>query len=80
MDREALKQLWTKTLRDESSTTNKYERVAQAILETFKSGDVRFREHVKNRFGRVTKATGQAFDADNFDLPMARAFVADGWR
>lgn len=77
MSRDELNQQWTKTLRDANASANEYERLAHAVLEMYESGDGRFREHIKNRFGRISKTTGQAFDADDFDLDMARAFVAD---
>src|SRR5580765_1717763 len=77
MDRRALDQLFAETLRSAEPREEQYDRLAQAVVETYDSGDINFREHIKNRSGRVTKSTGQSFDPDNFDLAMARAFVAD---
>jgi len=77
MNREELQQLWAYTLRALEQTPDKYDRLAQGVLEVYQSGDDRFRQHIKNRSGRVTEATGQNFDPENFDLAMARAFIAD---
>jgi tetratricopeptide (TPR) repeat protein len=69
--------MWSELLRSDVSSAEDYERLAQRVVEVYESGDARFREHIKNRSARVTESTGQSFDADNFDLAMARAFVAD---
>jgi len=84
MTRAELQDLWGEALRSEEQAPEKYEQLATAIMKVYESGDRRFREHIKNRFGRVSKHTGQFFDPDNFDIPMARAFIADetgfaGW-
>lgn len=77
MNRKELRQLWSETLRSVNSSADDYDRLAQSVVEVYESEEANFREHIKNRSGRVTKTTGQHFDADNFDLAMARAFVAD---
>ena len=77
MNRLELRQLWSKTLRSADSSAEDCDRLAQCVVEVYESGDPNFREHIKNRSGRVMKTTGQNFDADDFDLDMARAFVAD---
>lgn len=77
MNQKELRQMWSETLRSDASTTADYEQLAQSVVEGYESDDLRFREHIKNRADRVTESTGQAFDADNFDLAMAHAFVAD---
>ena len=77
MNREDLKQLWGETLRLLTPSIEQYERLAQSIVDRFVSGDENFRQHIKNRFGRVTNTTCQPFDSESFDLDMARAFIAD---
>jgi len=75
MDHHELDQLWRKTLR--SPTQEQFELLAQGVVVLYLSGDSRFRQHIENRFNRVTKRTGVRLDAKNFDLVMARAFIAD---
>lgn len=77
MNRLELEQLFAETLRSADPREEQFDHLAQAIVEIYDSGDVHFKQHIKNRFGRVTDSTGQSFDADNFDLAMARAFIAD---
>jgi ankyrin repeat protein len=77
MERKQLKQLWSETLVSPNSTPDDYDRLAQGVMDVYRSDDADFRQHVKNRAARVTEATGQSFDADNFDIDMARAFIAD---
>jgi hypothetical protein len=77
MDREDLKKLWVNTLGASDQTAGLYDRLAQGVLDVYQSGDPAFRQHIKNRFRRVTETTGQTFDAENFSLSMARAFIAD---
>lgn len=77
MDRKELQLLWSDTLRSPEQSPEKYEQLAQAVLAVYKSGDGAFRQHIKNRSRHVTEATGQSFDADNFGIEMARAFVGD---
>ncbi len=65
-------------------TPQDFEGLAQGVLDRYHSGDPQFTQHIKNRSNRVTEITGQSFDAENFDLAMARAFIADeigfgGW-
>jgi len=77
MTRGELQDLWSETLRSQEQTSEKYEQLATAVVKVYKSGDPQFRDHIKNRFGRISEHTGQFFDVDNFDLPMAQAFIAD---
>jgi Ankyrin repeats (3 copies) len=77
MDRKEFKQLWSQTLRSTNSSSDTYNLLAQSVVDVYRSEDVDFRQHIKDRFGRVTEATSQSFDADNFTVEMARAFVAD---
>lgn len=77
MNRKELEKLWSETLRSSDQTPAEYDRLAESVLEVYQSGDAQFREHIKKRSGRVTKATGQSFNADNFDIDMARAFIVD---
>ena len=77
MDTSELGDLWGKTLRSAIPTTDQFDRLARSVLETFATGDTRFLRHINNRSDRVMARTGQHFDAENFDLAMARAFVAD---
>ena len=77
MNRKELLQLWSEILRSPDQTTEQYDRLAQAVVDVYQSDDPGFNKHVKDRFGRVTKATGQSFNADNFNIDMARALVAD---
>jgi hypothetical protein len=84
MDRNELEKLWGETLRSPAPKVEQFDHFAHGVVDTYVSGDVSFREHIKNRSGRVTKSTGQTFNAEHFDLAMARAFVADeigfsGW-
>ena len=69
--------MWSRTLRSADSNAEEYDRLAHSVVEVYESGDAGFKEHIKNRSGRVTKSTGQVFDPDNFDFAMARAFVVD---
>ena len=77
MDRRELEQLFGETLRSAEPHEAQFDRLAHALVETYNSGDIRFQQHTKNRSARVTQSTGQSFDADNFDLAMAQAFIAD---
>jgi len=77
MDRRELQKIWAETLGSPDQTVANYDRLAQSLLELYESGSVFFKQHIRNRFDRVTEATGQAFDEKSFDLAMARAFVAD---
>jgi hypothetical protein len=83
MTRRELEKLWCETLRADSSGLADYERLASTVTEVY-AGDPRFREHLKNRSRRVLETTGVTFDADNFDIAMARGYIADelgftGW-
>lgn len=77
MNRYELENMWGETLRSAAPSVEQFERLAQAVVDTYVSGDESFRQHIKNRFNRVTNSTGQDLDAENFDLAMARAFIAD---
>jgi tetratricopeptide (TPR) repeat protein len=77
MDREGFNQLWSDTVCNSRAKPQDYERLAQSVLDLYHAGDENFRRHIANRSGSVAKATGQTFDALNFDLSMARAFIAD---
>lgn len=75
---------WSDILRSDPLELNDLENMAQSVVDVHSSGDVPFRRHIKNRWRRVAESTGQPFDAENFDIGMARAFVADelgfsGW-
>jgi ankyrin repeat protein len=76
MTRAELQDLWSKTLRAEVQSEEEYDRLVDGVRRMYNSDD-RFREHIKNRFHRVSEHTGQPFDPGSFDLPMARAFIAD---
>ncbi|MEO8647884.1 MAG: ankyrin repeat domain-containing protein [Acidobacteriota bacterium] len=81
MNQEKLKDLWEETLA--SPDIERFGSVAQAVVEAYKN-NAGFRVHIKNRSDRVTARTGVAFDADNFDIGSARAYIADeigftGW-
>lgn len=77
MNTAELQTLWSETLRASTPTAEQFGRLANAVVDVYSSGDTRFRQHIKNRYQRVTEATGQTFDEQNFDLAMARAFIAD---
>ena len=77
MDRQELEQLWGEVLRSPGSDSRRFDELAAAVTDVYASGDPRCRVHIKNRFDSITESTGQAFDAENFDIDMARAFVAD---
>ena len=77
MARDELEELWGKTLRSSRPTESQFDRLAQAVVDLYDSGDSRFRQHIKNRFNRVTSRTGQRLDPEDFDLATARAFIAD---
>jgi hypothetical protein len=55
----------------------RFERLAEAVVNLYRSGDRGFRQHIKNRFNRVKERTGIDHDPGNFDTEMAHAFVAD---
>jgi len=77
MDKTEFEKHWSESLRSSEPSVEQFDRLAQAVVDLYRSGDATFRQHIKNRFRRVTKTTGQNFDPDNFDLDMARAFIAD---
>lgn len=77
MNRKELEQLWGETLRSPTSNREQFDRLVQGVLDVFASDDQHFKQHIKNRFHRVTARTGKHFDADHFDIAMGRAFVAD---
>lgn len=72
-----LKQLGRKALLSDEQSIGDYERLAEAVLDLYANGDVQFGKHIQNRSKRVTEATGIALDTANFDIEMARAFIAD---
>jgi ankyrin repeat protein len=75
--RRELEEIWSETLRSTRPPRGQFDRLAEGIVELYSSGDFRFRQHIQNRFNRVTNRTGQSFDPKNFDLASARAFIAD---
>src|SRR4051812_347722 len=77
MDVKGLQRLWSETLRSAAPDTIQFDRLAQSVVDLYKSGDIRFRQHINNRFNRVANRTGKALDPENFDLSTARAFIAD---
>jgi tetratricopeptide (TPR) repeat protein len=77
MNQKELRSVWSDVLRKGKPTTADFDRLADAVISTYGSDPDGFRQHMKNRFGRVTQTTGQAFDPDNFDQALARAFIAD---
>ena len=77
MDRPELEQLFRETLGSTEPREEQFDRLAEAVVETYKYADVNFRRHIKNRSERVTQSTGQTFEAHRFNLAMARAFIAD---
>jgi hypothetical protein len=72
-----LQSLWATTLGQEDPTVESFDRLAEAVQEVYNSGDRRFREHIKNRFNRVSESTGNEFDPERFSGDMARVFIAD---
>lgn len=76
MNRRDLETLFGETVRSDEQTASVYERLADVVVEIYDSGDQSFREHLRDRFRRVTESTGQAFDPGRFDLDTARAFIA----
>jgi hypothetical protein len=84
MNRKDLRQMCSEILRSDNSSAENYDVLAHGVIEVYRSEDDNFRQHIKDRARRVTETTGQEFDADNFDIEMARAFIADeigftGW-
>ncbi|HEX3102298.1 MAG TPA: hypothetical protein VHQ01_10915 [Pyrinomonadaceae bacterium] len=77
MDVNDLQRLWSETLRSAAPDTDMFDRLAQGVVDLYASGNLPFRQHIKNRFKRVADNTGQELDAANFNLAMARAFIAD---
>lgn len=77
MNQQELQSLWSETLRKDRPTVEDFGQLAGALIDVYASDDRGFRQHVKNRIDRVTEATGQVFDVMNFDLAMARTFIAD---
>lgn len=77
MNQLELQSIWSETLRLERPGEDDFKRLAVAVADAYAADDHGLREHIRNRFNRVTEATGQAFDAENFDIAMARAFIAD---
>ncbi len=76
MNGEDLRSLWSETLRKDEPTVDAFEQLAAAVVEVHNS-DLRFREHIKNRFNSVTESTGHSLNPECFDVEMARAFIAD---
>ena len=72
-----LEELWGETLRSPGPKVEQFDRLAHGVVEVYTSGDASFTQHIKNRFNRVAKSTGQDLDNENLDLAMARAFIAD---
>ncbi|HVF46937.1 MAG TPA: ankyrin repeat domain-containing protein [Pyrinomonadaceae bacterium] len=84
MNRQELDKRWSDILRSDPVALTDLENLAQGVVDVYSSGDLRFKQHIKNRSRRVAESTGQAFDTEVFDIDMARAFVADelgfrGW-
>lgn len=77
MQRSDFEQLWGETLRSKAPDMLSFERLVQAVVDRYTSGDFQFRQHIKNRSSRVAETTGRVFDPENFDTETARAFIAD---
>ncbi len=77
MNQKELRSKWSEVLRKGEPTTADFDGLVDAVISTYARDIDGFRQHMKNRFGRVTETTGQAFDPDSFDQAMARAFIAD---
>jgi ankyrin repeat protein len=77
MNRRELEELWGETLRSPAPKVEQFDRLAHGVVEVYVSADASFMQHIKNRFNRVAKSTGQNLVSENFDLAMARAFIAD---
>jgi tetratricopeptide (TPR) repeat protein len=77
MTSQGLQSLWAYTLRQEDPTVESLERLADAVLEAYETGDLPFREHIKNRFKQDPLSTIKAFDPERFTLAMAREFIAN---
>lgn len=77
MNRRELEEFWGETLRSPAPKVEQFDRLAHGVVEVYASGDASFTQHIKNRFNRVAKSTGQNLDSESFDLAMARAFIAD---
>lgn len=77
MNRKELEQFWRETLRSDEPTAEKFEQLANGVVDVFRSEDKHFREHLINRSKHLMEESGQIFDPEQFDLAMARAFVAD---
>jgi ankyrin repeat protein len=77
MNLEELQTLWRETLRSSTADPVRFEQLAEAVVDVYRSGDRRFRQHIKNRFNRVKERTSVDLDPDKFDIEMSRTFVAD---
>ena len=77
MNADELQKLWSQTLRSPTANAERFERLAQAVVDVYDSGDTRFRQHIQNRFNSVTEQTSVVLDPEKFDLRTARAFIAD---
>jgi tetratricopeptide (TPR) repeat protein len=77
MNRKELEILWSETLRSEKPTESQFDTLTNAVVEVYSSGDIQFRQHIRNRFNRVSESTGVQLDPENFKAETARAFIAD---
>lgn len=84
MQKSDLEKLWSETLRSERPDADQFDRLAQAVVSHYSSGDPEFRRHITNRSGQVAERASFLTDAENFTIESARAYVADeigfkGW-
>jgi len=84
MTKQQLEELWKETLQSNQPSQAQFDDLAEAVVDPYRSGHVQFRQHLENRSKRVAETTGVAFEAEDFDLAMARAYIADelgfaGW-
>lgn len=77
MNTHELQILWSETLRSPTPNAERFEYLAQALVDVYASGDAHFRQHIKNRFNRVAEQTGVVLLPEKFDLVTAHAFIAD---
>lgn len=76
MNRHDLDKRWAETLRGRP-TAAELERLAEAVAEVCASGDVRFRQHIRNRLKRIGEISGTDYSDEAFGPELARLVVAN---
>lgn len=77
-------ELFGKTVRSAQTDVERFEQLADALLEAHRSGDFQLQQHIRNRLKQIGDRTGENFADRELDIGIARLVIADeigfaGW-